>query len=927
MKRCFDLLRRRGPVFLFGSWNLIFLSLAFFGVGPHVVRDLVQELWDDGLVPIEYAAAALLLLLIPTLATALALGLRLARPRRRLDLLGLFYGVEAPLLFLVVLRVFVLRALTGAVAAILVLLLIALSAHFFELLREGRPASWPSVDLAARTAGLLGVVYLAALLAFFVPPLGTAFFAEFLRFRWLTSISLAGGVTAVLFLFFFGYSTTLFFGLPLALLLLFGAAFRRAYRAYRDFGAGATRARALTLGVALALIGLLAGLSRQGQARALMLLEKPPQSDAERRALLAEERAIRDGLLNAYLAPYRYLATEAESRTVAELYRSNLRTPEPLNLALQRAFNALAAPLLYQGPTLGGDVARAASAYAAFFGQPIQRAEKDAILAALASTWERADRSASLLEAGQRKAWLTAQDVAVDEHGDLAEIEVHEVYRGMTGQQEEVWISFSLPPSAAITGLWLGEGPERDRRQRFVVAPRGAAQAVYRGEVRRRRDPALLEQVGPQQYRLRVFPIPAQRSKAEVHLWFSYTVLEDDGAWPAPVLLEARNRFPTDQTACTLRGRTAPGPILVEGAASRIAAAGRPEAVAHRFDLPDGRAVLATPGEAPAFDWSGRRIAIVLDRSRSMAAQAERAADAIAWLLDALGPDGDADLYATSSPARGEPPSRIAHLSSFDAKDVAGFGGPADLLGQFAVLSGAERYDAVVVLTDVGCYELAKDGAPVGDLGAPVWFVHLGGRLPAAYPDATLAAIQRSGGGIATRVQQIRPDGAALGYRFLEVDLPVIGGASPPAGWTGARTRPNSADATPNNDPRFGPLAASFLARGAARHVERDPAALERIHRLAERFEIVTPYSSMIVLVDDVQRSALARLEAAEGRFDRKLETGEATLAPPPASGVLASIHAAPEPEASALLGIAAVGLLFLIRSRGSRGHALTPLV
>jgi hypothetical protein len=63
---------------------------------------------------------------------------------------------------------------------------------------------------------------------------------------------------------------------------------------------------------------------------------------------------------------------------------------------------------------------------------------------------------------------------------------------------------FSLPESAVITGVWLGDSPDRNQRYEYTVAPRGAAQAVYRNEVRRNMDPALVEQIGPRQYRLRV---------------------------------------------------------------------------------------------------------------------------------------------------------------------------------------------------------------------------------------------------------------------------------------------------------------------------------------------------------------------------------------------------------------------------------------
>lgn len=75
---------------------------------------------------------------------------------------------------------------------------------------------------------------------------------------------------------------------------------------------------------------------------------------------------------------------------------------------------------------------------------------------------------------------------------------------------------------AVLTGVWLGNSPDPNARFPFQVAPRGAAQAVYRNETRVIRDPALLEQIGPRQYRLRIFPIlPVQTSwdADQAHTW------------------------------------------------------------------------------------------------------------------------------------------------------------------------------------------------------------------------------------------------------------------------------------------------------------------------------------------------------------------------------------------------------------------------
>ncbi len=56
---------------------------------------------------------------------------------------------------------------------------------------------------------------------------------------------------------------------------------------------------------------------------------------------------------------------------------------------------------------------------------------------------------------------------------------------------------------------------------------------------------------------------------------------------------------------------------------------------------------------------------------------------------------------------------------------------------------------------------------------------------------------------------------------------------------------------------------------------------LDAIHAIAKTYKIVTPYSSMIVLVNDEQREALRLAEVATDRFNRKVEDGKENLTAP----------------------------------------------
>jgi MYXO-CTERM domain-containing protein len=76
---------------------------------------------------------------------------------------------------------------------------------------------------------------------------------------------------------------------------------------------------------------------------------------------------------------------------------------------------------------------------------------------------------------------------------------------------------------------------------------------------------------------------------------------------------------------------------------------------------------------------------------------------------------------------------------------------------------------------------------------------------------------------------------------------------------------------------------------------------------------VVTPWSSMIVLVDDAQREALRKASEAEDRFDREAESGiESTTTP--SAGL--DVDATPEPHEWMLLALALLGLLAVARVR-----------
>ncbi|NJN32751.1 MAG: TIGR02921 family PEP-CTERM protein, partial [Synechococcales cyanobacterium RM1_1_8] len=200
--------------------------------------------------------------------------------------------------------------------------------------------------------------------------------------------------------------------------------------------------------------------------QAFALLRDPPESDQARQELIQNSDLIREGLLNAYLSSYRYLSPEAETHNLREFYWDSVKLPRPWGDRLQALHNALLSPFLYQGSL--NDPAEAGRLYEQFFDVPIQKAEASTIRTALESTVNRDQIQAGLLDIDQQRVWLAKQEIQVQPQADIAQIAIHEIYENNTNEQQEVFYGFSLPETAVITGLWLGETEDLSQRYTHV---------------------------------------------------------------------------------------------------------------------------------------------------------------------------------------------------------------------------------------------------------------------------------------------------------------------------------------------------------------------------------------------------------------------------------------------------------------------------
>jgi putative PEP-CTERM system integral membrane protein len=902
---------------IFWLWNLAFLTVVWMGILPVVGVPLIEATFA-GEIPFEFFLTLVALIAVPTICTGLGAWRFRKQPR---ELMRLFYGVEAPLFLLCLLRLFLLRELTPASGLILGTVAVSILAFGMELFRgyvENKPAiAW--LQAATHTLMLLVGIYAGVLLLFYAVPLAAVLLQQFFSFQWVEPLWWAirhDGLTAFwwvpIFLILFGFTSTLFLAMPSALAALYIHSGQRILRTFAG-QYGRIRATQVALAVVSAWLVLFLSFGQQPQVRAFQLLENPPTTDSAKATLLAKSEVIRQGLLNANLYPYRYLSTKQENNHIREMYRSVFGLPDALCQFLQTRYNQLMSPFLYDGSRT--DVEEAETLYAEFFDTPLQKAERKAVQHALQSTFNRDEVKAGLLNINQEYVWLGKQEVTVKERGDWAQVELYEVYENQTREQQEIFYYFSLPESAVLTGVWLGESENRRDRFPFTVSPRGAAQQVYNQEVRRRVDPALLEQVGPRHYRLRAFPIPPQLSLSQrqsgepqpkLHLWLTYEVMRQEQGWALPQLGEKRNIFWTKQTE---RIRNAQP---IESSAdnwleSYLPVTGDYQPTSHQVNFPNGYQISAQPLTASNESLpEGKRFAVILDSSRSMATHKREVRETFEWLkqngfADSSFANSDADLYVTDS--INNQPDRIDDLRQIQPEKLTFYGSIQlkEMLRQFAQLRGDTPYDGIFLVTDEGSYELSDDSSELPPVSAPLWVVHLGGQLPPAYDDATLKAIQDSQGGVVTDIPNVVQRIAtqeALGASAVSV-------ADGYAWMMAAAT----AETTP--DKEFEPLAARQLVLGLSRKMGSSLEELDAIHAIAKTHDIVTPYSSMIVLVNERQEEALKNAESKSDRFDREVESGNEQLSKPfdplTVSGV-------PEPEEWMLMGLCAIGLIFIIR-------------
>lgn len=959
---------------IFWGYNLLFaIFLLFVIIQILYDKQLSLDIFTFGHAPLNVLVMLYGFIAIPFISMPLVWFTKLRK--QPTNILKLFLGVQIPLMGLAVIRITFFRQVTPIVWIFFISIVASVAGLFIHLLYPKINSKYKETLLMlSQQVALLLTSYVFLLAFFFLPIILAYLLKDYLGIRYMLQglgnelvydgilmflLSLVGTI-------FFLLTASFFIFGPIGALITFWKTCSSLYKnLVHNYGLHYSRLTRYGLSILFIFVIVLLSIQANANSYTNIISQYRNATTFEERQqigqqLLHHDKEIRNNLVNSYLTQYRYLS-DNKMNILQTGYKNELGANKTTAQFIQRTFNTIALPFIYRG-AFEEDSKKAAENYKEIFDNSIQKGELNAITNTLKATNTQDPLQAGMLDLNKKSVKVVHKVITVTPYNDglLAKVTIEEEYENTTDQPQEVYYEFSLHDDAVITELTLGpdlqfganavdkpqstptqqtkknyssiEQPALPRKENTaVVAPKGAAKNTYEQQIFARQDPALIEQAGPRQYKLRVFPIPVKPqiqdemtrtdnpefvSEKNQKLRYSYVTFINPQGIPLPIIQEQRNIANNLTPHYLFNGNQA----QTTANKQYLLPATHP-CITTQITTPadDGGEIIFIPHASNAkltniyscqnhfsqatTTMQGNHIALLLDSSYSTQKKDWNIYLKKNFPMDALVKNNSVDLFFFNDKVSKK---MVLTANTLKQQVHALSIGKKNRLGAIAKLSNT--YDAIFMVTDSNAVDAPSEKKSIATT-APIYIIQPENHIP-IYNDALTTAILQSGGKVvATGFEAIQ------NFELQKMQTPnTILDINDYGTWI---WQPKRTITPTNNTPDpFHQLAQKkrilSLIRKNRYATSED---LDRLNSLSQTAFIVTPYSSMIVLVTNEQKAQLSAALKENNRYQVAFDIGEEQLANPSGRGIL-EVSAVPEPHEWLLIIVGSLLLCYLYRRK-----------
>lgn len=584
--------------------------------------------------------------------------------------------------------------------------------------------------------------------------------------------------------------------------------------------------------------------------------------------LMKQGKRLKDSLIYNYKITERY-KMDSNTAFLADIYIEILNYPDDAAVFIQELFNSLAFPFIYQGHIYRLEE-HAAYSYQQIFEKNIQT---DIPSKQYSNNMSQSDLTFSK----KKPVRIVSRVIKVKSTADssLVNVSVDEEFQNKEYTMQELVYVFNLKPGDIITSLRLGPKLEYTG----IISPKAAARSVYEQQIFRRIDPALLEQSGPFQYRLRIFPIPPKNSSLSgskipnQKIRFEYVTTKSAGNITLPVITQMINVGLDNNTKISYFINNTPIKNLQNKIVSAIPIKNNnKQSLAAQYTMINDYFVYFIPhrliNNNHPKEISKRKIALLLDVSYST--------KNLNWykyltqgnLFKKFAELNRVDAYFFNyelSKGIG-----LYSINDFNKLSQVTNYGQTDRLK--AIHSLPQGYDLAIMLTDSAEEVEEHNKKNWTKLPFPVYIVYSDNIIP-SYSDSMTYELAQNGGSVFNNLSEAIKQYNLLNENALSLPSGAkLLGVDDNGVWISSHSPLEGISTTIEKNKN---LSNTFISIAAAKLINfmikdsntEDIKNLDNIHSLAKKFSVITPYSSLIALVDEDQFQQLLEAESQEDRY------------------------------------------------------------